>query len=173
MTIISPYRFSFDLIEEYTRQKTFGLLSTVSKKNRPHQTGTLYEVSPPESKFALFIPSSEKTAKIRNIRNNSEVSFIIPFPHNYFRFVPSSTITYRGKAELTTIEDADVQRAFSAKRILRYNLKADPELLKELVIIKINPESTVFCFGIGISLLTLARSHTHSTYKVKIPPERL
>ena len=45
---------TFEYVEKKIRKKTFGILSTVSPKNRAHSTGILYGVSSPEVPFCLY-----------------------------------------------------------------------------------------------------------------------
>jgi hypothetical protein len=111
--------------------------------------------------------------KAKNIERNPNVSFLVTFPHYYLRFVPSYTVTFRGEADFTTLDNTDVQRAFNQKRILRMNFDVEPEILEELVIIRIKPNPTVYCYGLGIGLIEIRKSHATASYKVKIPMERL
>ncbi|MFX0056296.1 MAG: pyridoxamine 5'-phosphate oxidase family protein [Candidatus Hermodarchaeota archaeon] len=165
--------FSFDFIEKEVRKKTFGVLSAVDANGRPHSTGILYGVSPPESKFALFVVTSESSAKVRHIRRNPNVSLTVTFPHYYIRFAPASYVMFRGTAEFVPLDDSDGQWAFNQKRILRMNQGVDPEILKKALFIKINPEPTVFCYGVGIGIMELRREHIEGDYKVVIPSGRL
>ena len=166
-------RFSFGHIEQQVRKKTYCVLSTIDPKNRPHSTGIIYGVSTPEDKFALYMLTVDRYAKVQNIRKNPNISLVVNFPHYYVRFAPDSYIMFRGTAELVPFEDDVAQRAFRQKRILRMNLDSDPEQLKGAVFIKLIPEPTVFCFGVGIGILELLKAHVSSDYKVEIPQERL
>ena len=46
--------FTFEFVEKHVRKKSFGILTTIDRKGRPHSTGIVYGVSPPESKFSLL-----------------------------------------------------------------------------------------------------------------------
>ncbi|MHA1924304.1 MAG: pyridoxamine 5'-phosphate oxidase family protein [Candidatus Thorarchaeota archaeon] len=170
---ISDRGFTFDFIEKEVRRKTFGVLSAVDAKGRPHSTGILYGVSPPKSKFALYILTEEGYAKVRHIKRNPNVSLVVTFPHYYIRFAPAGYVMFRGTAELVPFIDSEAQWAFSQKRILRMIQGIDPEILEKAVFIKLNPEPTVFCYGVGIGIIKLRREHIESDYKVTIPSERL
>jgi hypothetical protein len=53
------------------------------------------------------------------------------------------------------------------------NLQTDTDDLGvELVYIKLIPEPTVFCYGLGYGLMELRSGHTEASYKVAIPAER-
>ncbi|MHA2118070.1 MAG: pyridoxamine 5'-phosphate oxidase family protein [Candidatus Thorarchaeota archaeon] len=170
---LSDRGITFDFIEKEIRKKTFGVLSVVDAKGRPHSTGILYGVSPPKSKFALYIITEDGYAKTRHIRRNPNVSLVVTFPHYYIRFAPASYVMFRGIAELVPFDDSDGQWAFSQKRILKMTQKVDPEILKKALFIKMNPEPTVFCFGVGFGVMELRSQHISSDYKVTIPAHRL
>ncbi|MHA2140399.1 MAG: pyridoxamine 5'-phosphate oxidase family protein [Candidatus Thorarchaeota archaeon] len=170
---LSEQSFSFDFIEKEIRKKTFGVLSVVDAKRRPHSTGMLYGVAPPESKFSLYMLTVEEYAKVRHIRHNPNVSLVVTFPHYYIRFAPASYVMFRGKAELVPFSYSDAQWAFTQKRILKMNLGGDSELLETAVFIKLNPEPTVFCYGVGFGIMELRSEHATGAYKVTIPSERL
>ncbi|NHJ13047.1 MAG: hypothetical protein EAX95_05185 [Candidatus Thorarchaeota archaeon] len=170
---MSTGRFSFAFLEKEIRKKTFGVLTVIDTKGRPHSTGILYGVSPPTSKFCFYVMSDENYAKSRYIRHNPYVSLVVTFPHYYLRLVPASYAMFRGTAELVSKDNEDARWAFRQKRILRMSESIDPELLANAVFIKMNPERTVYCFGIGIGLMELRSSHTAGGYKVTIPADRL
>ncbi len=164
----------FSLIDKEIRGKTFGILNTIDQEGFPHSTGVLYGVSKPSSKFTIYIITSIKYRKTKNIKKNSNVSFIIPFPHHYLRFVPSNTITLTGKAEIKPFDNGEVLEIFMEKRILRLITEhLSEESKKELVIIEIKPDPRILCYGVGISMWKLRKGHTEGGYSVRIPKEKL
>jgi len=48
-------RLTSSFIEEMIRTKTIEILTTINPDNTHHTTGVLYRVSPPQSKFTLYI----------------------------------------------------------------------------------------------------------------------
>ena len=80
---------------------------------------------------------------------------------------------FRGIAELISLKDEGAQRAFAQKKMTRMNLEMDPEVLKDTVIIRIRPNPTVYCYGIGIGLNQLRKDPTAARYKVVIHPNRM
>ena len=167
-------QFTFSFIEKEVRNKTFGILTTINKDGSPHMTGVLYGVSPKSSEFALYITTSSKYKKTKNIVINPKVSFIIPFPHHFLRFVPSSTVAFNGEAEIVSFENDEILNVFSQKRILNMvtaNLNSEEK--KDYVFIKIKPYPKVLCYGIGHSIWKLRGSHTEGGYSVIIPQDRL
>ena len=170
---VSNRGFTFEFIEKEVRKKTFGILTVIDSKGRPHSTGMLYGVSPPESKFALYMLTEEGYAKVRHIRRNPNVSVVVTFPHYYIRFAPASYVMFRGTAELVSLDDSDAQWAFSQKRILRMSQHLDSALLETALFVKINPEPIAFCYGVGIGVMELRNELTEGAYKVIIPSNRL
>ncbi|RDE13285.1 MAG: hypothetical protein C4K47_06345 [Candidatus Thorarchaeota archaeon] len=161
----------FDFVEREIRKKTFGVLTTIDHRERPHSTGVLYGVSRPESGFSIYVMAGAGSAKVRNVRSNPNVSLLVTFPHYYLRFVPASYVMFRGKAKIVMPDDSDGRWAFSQKRILRMNQSA--EATTESVFIGIDPEPTVFCYGVGIGINQLRKHIESGAYKVTIPEERL
>jgi general stress protein 26 len=164
---------SFDFVEKEVRKKSFGVLTTIDAKGRPHSTGIIYSVGPPEKPFALYSISGSQYAKVRNIRRNPNVSLVITFPHYWVRVAPASYVMFRGTAEILPDDDVDGRWTMSQSRIGRMNLQTDAdELGVEFVYIKMIPEPTVFCYGLGYGLMELRGNHTEASFKVTIPADR-
>jgi general stress protein 26 len=166
----------FEFVEAEVRQKTFGILSTIDQDGKSHSTGILYAISPPESKFSLYILTDRSYKKVRNVQHNSSVSVVIPFPHHLLRFVPSSCVQFQGTAKILSYEDSEAQQAFKmGKRMLKMNLEQaieeDPTG-ENIVFIKIIPNQKIFCYGLGISLMQLRKDVEIGSYSVIIPKER-
>ena len=166
-------RFAFEFVEKKVRKKTFGVLTTIDTKGRPHSTGIVYAVESPEKPFALYSIVGEKYAKVRNIKRNPNVSLVVTFPHHWIRFAPASYVMFRGTAEILPDDDADGRWAMSQTRIGRMNLQTEAESIgTEIVYIKMTPEPTVFCFGVGYGLMELRGHIETAMYKVTIPEDR-
>ncbi|TFG27411.1 hypothetical protein EU527_18580 [Candidatus Thorarchaeota archaeon] len=154
-------------------KKTFGVLTTIDSKGRPHSTGIIYGVSPPSSPFALYVLIGENYVKVRNIHKNPSVSLVVTFPHYWMRFVPASYAMFRGTAEIVPFDIPDAKWAMSQSRIGRMNLNTDVETAgTRMVFIKITPEPTIFCYGLGFSIMEMRSNHTNVGYKVTIPENR-
>lgn len=166
-------RFSFEFVEKQVRKKTFGVITTIDSKGRPHSTGIIYAVGPPEKPFALYSIAGTNYVKIRNIRRNPHVSLVVTFPHYWVRFAPASYVMFRGTAEILPDDDVNGRWAMSQTRIGRMNLQTDAdELGVEFVYIKITPEPTIFCYGLGYGLMEQRGNRTNVGYKVTIPEDR-
>ncbi|MFW9792791.1 MAG: pyridoxamine 5'-phosphate oxidase family protein [Candidatus Thorarchaeota archaeon] len=163
----------FDLVEREVRKKTFGVLGAVDLNGRPHTTGIIFSVSDPSDDLAFYVVTQAKSAKVRYIKRNPNVSLLITFPHYYLRFIPDSTVMFRGKAEIVPLNDERAQAAFAQKRMTRMNLQVDSDVLKDSVVIRMIPSKTVHVYGVGIGLNQMRKDPTSARYKVTIPPERL
>ena len=162
---------TFDFVEGEVRKKTFGVLTTVDGGNRPHSTGILYGVAPPSSPFALYFLTLEHYVKVRNVRENPQVSLVVPFPHRILSFIPAPCATFRGAADVVPFDDPDARWAFQQRRILRDNVAWLADI--EPVFIKLKPEPVVQCHGLGIGLREMRSEHTAGGYKARIPTGRL
>ena len=92
------------------------------------------------------------------------------FPHYWIRFAPASYAMFRGTAEILPDTDSDGRWAMNQLRIGRMNVQTDTE--EEIVYIKMTPEPTVFCYGVGIGIMELRGDHENAAYKVIIPEDR-
>jgi len=163
-------------IENEIRKKTYGILSTVDQNGNSHSTSILYAVSPPESKFALYILTEKRYKKVKNVENNHSVSFVIPFPHHFLRFVPANCVQFQGNAEIIPYNNSEAQEAFlQGSRILKMNInqvgKINPEN-EDPVFIKILPNKKMFCYGVGLNIMELRKDIESGSYFVLIPPDR-
>ena len=163
----------FAYIEKKVRKKVFGVFSTIDSKNRPHSTGVVFAIPPSEYPFAFYMITSTKSAKVRNIRRNPATSFVVTFPHYYLRFAPTFYTMFRGTSEILPVEDEVFHVAFSQKMVTRKALKEDILEMGDNCVIRLVPEPTVFCFGLGINPLKLIRNPGVANYKVTISKERL
>jgi hypothetical protein len=133
----------------------------------------MYGVSPPFAKLSIYILTNKVYQKTRNIRRNSSVSLVIPYPHYYLRFAPSSCISFQGRAKIVPFNNPEAQESFSKKRMLRSNLKTGGQMKSQAVFIKIKPDRKISCYGIGIGVMKLRKHSDSGSYSVTIPSKRL
>ena len=110
--------------------------------------------------------------KVRNILRNPEVSFLVPYPHHFLRFVPASCISFPGTAEIVPEDDAEARGAFQSSRILRMNLE-EASGMENAVFIKIRPKRRMHCYGVGFGLMEITRNPAEAGYSVEVPSDRL
>jgi hypothetical protein len=147
-----PAPFPFDYVEKQLRKKNFGILTTVTPEGRPHSVGVVYAMAPPGSPFCLYLITRPVLKKARNIHDNPNISFLVPFPHYLFRSIPPSCIQFQGNAELLPIADPAIVEAFQRSIVLKRSMEHSLRL-GESIFIRIVPDKKIFCFGIGANLL--------------------
>jgi hypothetical protein len=157
----------YEFVEAAVRKKTFGVLSTIGSDGRPHSSGVLYGVAPPQSPFAIYMLTMPNYVKVRNVRKNPAANLVVPFPHRILSFIPANTVTFQGICTVEPVSDPDGRSAFGQHRILRDNLEWLDD--RDPVFLKLTPEPKVRCFGLGISLRELRSNHTGGGYTVQIP----
>lgn len=162
----------FRFIEAQLRKMTFGILSTVNPGGSLQTTGILYGVSPPGAGFRLYLLTDPSYLKVRNILRNPEVSFLVPYPHHFLRFVPASCISFSGTAEIVPEDDQEARGAFQSSRILRMNLEQTSSM-EQAVFIKIRPKRRMHCYGVGFGLMQMTRNPAEAGYSVEVPSDRL
>lgn len=161
---------SFEFVEKQIRKKSFGVISVIDSKDRPHATGVIYAIPPRPNKLAFYILTGTDYKKTEYIRRNPNVSFAITFPHYWLRFVPANVVHFQGRAEILPFSDAVGQEAFQQSRITRMNLNSDYEE-SEMVFLKIVPPKKLNVYGLGISIMDMRSDHTNAGYKVEVPEE--
>ena len=159
---------TFAQVEAAVRSKTFGVLTTIDTKGRPHSTGVLYGVAPPSSPFALFILTLESYVKTRNVRSNPNVSLVVTFPHRILSVVPASCVTFRGPAVVVPVDDHGGMWALDQQRILRDNVTSLRSVDGLAVFLKLTPEPKVLCYGLGVGLRQMRKDREHLAYSVLV-----
>lgn len=169
MTVSHP---DFKYIEKRVRKKVFGIFNTIDSKGRPHSTGMVFGVPPSEYPFSIYMVTTKDTMKVKNVQRNPTSSFVVTFPHRFIQATPSCTVMFRGTSEILPIDDNIFQITFSQNRITRMGLKHHTSDIVDCVI-RLNPEPTVFCYGLGIDTRKLIKNPAIASYKVTIPSAQL
>lgn len=165
--------FTFEYVEKLLRTKNFGILSTVTDTGQPHSVGVVYGTSPQSAQpFSIYLLSRMTLKKVKNISNNPNVAFVVPFPHFFMRMIPPACIQFSGKAELISFEDPVARRAFQSSIVLRRSVMHNLSLGGENTFIRITPKNKIFFFGIGARIwhiLIRSRSKNLRNYYVNVP----
>ncbi len=164
-------RRDYPFVEAQLRKQTFGVLTTVSPVGHPQTTGILYGISPPGNPLRLYMLTEREFLKVRNIEKSPKVSFLVPYPHHYFRFVPASCISFQGIAEILPADNAEARASFEGNRILRMNLEEGAKT-EGVVFISIRPTRSMHCYGVGFGLMEMAKNPHALGYSVEIPSDR-
>lgn len=169
----APFPFSY--VEEHLRKRHFGILGTVSSDGHPHAAGVVYAMPLEDQQpFCLYLISRPVLKKVRNIRSNPHVSFVVPFPHYLFRMVPPACIQFQAKAEIVSINDQIAAKAFDSSIVLRRSM-THSKVLGESVFIRLIPDRKIFCFGIGANIwqyLIQSKNKALGNFHVFVPHGR-
>jgi hypothetical protein len=166
--------FPFEFVEKQLQKKNFGIFTTVSSEGKPHSVGVVYSMSPIGQPFALYLITRSVLKKAKNLQNNSNVSFVVPFPRILFRNIPPACIQFQGKAETISADDPIAMKAFQSSMVLRRSM-LHSKTLGQCIFVKIVPDAKIFCFGIGVSIwdfLIRSRSMNLKSLYVRVPPNR-
>ena len=148
--------FSIEDLAHLISKRSFCILATQDKQG-PHAVGVCYLAKD----LTLFIPTSENTAKVRNIRRN--VAIQIPVPWSLIPAPPRS-IQYRGIAEILPIDDNEAQKVLSKssyinRHVLRQLIEhIDVQKWGENIWIRVVPTSRIETFMIGVPITAVFRS---------------
>ena len=171
---MSPLQVSFEEVYRELRRHTFGTLSTIDSKNRSHSVGLIYAVSDQELPLQIYAMTQMKTRKVKNIKANPNVSFVVPCPRKLLSMVPPSCIQFQGIAEILPITDQTAAKAFKSSYLLRMMLNkaddVDTANLGEPCYIEIKPDPVLYTYGLGLSVWQLYKHIENADSKVKVPP---
>jgi len=166
-------RLTFEMLENTIRNRSYGVLSTISREGRPHSAGVSYAVSDRTEPFGLYIVTDGRSKKARNITRNPQVSFVIPVPR-WFGFLPPSSIQFEATAAIIPLSDETsrmtFERSFITKRILSLQLAQKSEVS---TFIRVRPSSVMFTYGVGLSIFQLMKHVEGAAARVEIPPGRI
>ncbi|MDF1539519.1 MAG: pyridoxamine 5'-phosphate oxidase family protein [Candidatus Thorarchaeota archaeon] len=138
----------FEYIEKQLRKKSFGVISTIDSKGRPHSTGVIYTIAPKPNPFHFYIVTGVEYRKAKYIEANPNVAFMVTFPHYWLRFVPANVVHFQGKADILPFEDSIGRESFMQNRISRMNLNTETD--DEIIFIRIKPSKKLNVYGLGI-----------------------
>jgi uncharacterized protein YhbP (UPF0306 family) len=148
-----PYTLN-DLIRLIAKHN-FCTLATQGS-NGPHVSGVGYFAKG----LNIYIPTSAKTTKARNLRRDSHVAVHIPIPWPLLPAPPRS-IQFRGEAEILPSDNTDANAAlakgpFVMRRVFRQLIKrADTKILGENIWIHVRPIGRIETFMVGVPITTI------------------
>jgi len=168
---ILPY--SLKDLARLIAKHSFCVLATQGLRG-PHVVGVGY--------FAhgldLYIPTSAKTAKARNVRRDPRVAVHIPVPWPLVPAPPKS-IQFRGKAEILPINDPAANEALAhgslvMRRVFRRLLdRAETQTWGESIWIHVRPGRRIETFMIGEPLTAIFRDEEKAMLHFEVPQKDL
>lgn len=166
---MSVRNLPFKYVEKQLRKKKFGFLGTITPDGRAHVAGVMYSVSPPGKKLKFYVITGATVKKAKNIKQKSQISFAIPFPHYLIRFAPDFCIQFQGQAEILPFNDPEGQEAIKNQRIMKRMLERIPLDTTNEIIIRIIPDEKIHGFGLGMSIFKLLKNIESGRFIAKIP----
>ncbi|MHA2100119.1 MAG: hypothetical protein ACW99A_15700, partial [Candidatus Kariarchaeaceae archaeon] len=147
--------------------------STVSIKKWPQSTGILFGSLMKGQMLKIYVLTEKNYVKVKNIKENKHISFLIPFPHYWLRMAPSFTIHFQCVAKLLPTTDKNGIDSHKGKRVLQMSLKEleNEKYRDNLTFIEITPYKKLHSYGMGFSLVESLRKPHELAYSVPIPNE--
>ncbi len=136
-----------DTVLRQLAKRSFAVLSTTSPAGRPHAAGVLYAAVG----TTLWVSTLRGSRKARNVAANPHVAVCVPVRR--IPVGPPSVIQFQGRAEVVAVDDERVRPAELGA------ITSHGELdLPDGCLLRIEPAGRVHTYGLGMSLLHLARN---------------
>mgnify|MGYP001033117671 CR=1 FL=1 len=151
-----------DLIDLIAKRH-FCVLATQGQRG-PHVSGVGYFAQG----LDMYIPTSIKTSKARNVRRNSRVAVQIAIPWPLIPAPPRS-IQFRGTAEILPIENPEANAALARaspvmRRVFRRLIeRADIQSPGENIWLHVRPLGRIETFMVGVPVTTIFRDPRKAT----------
>jgi len=162
-------------LEDLTRlvaKRTFCVLATQGLSG-PHVAGVSYFAQG----LDIYIPTSSKTVKARNVRRDPRVAVHIPVPWPLLPAPPRS-IQFRGNAEILPIDDSEANAALKRaspvmRRVFRRLIEnTDTQTWGENIWIHVRPAGRIETFMVGAPITTVFRDATKAMLHFDVREER-
>jgi hypothetical protein len=142
----------YDEISATIAKRSFATLATTSPNDRPHAAGVLYAAVDD----VLYVSTLRSSRKARNIDANPHVFVSIAVRRIPFG-APPSTIQFAAMAELLAVDHPDVVALAAAGKLVAITGHGELDL-PDGCILRITPGTRIHTYGLGMSLLALARN---------------
>lgn len=150
-------------ILEAVQGRAFAMLSTVSPGGFPHAAGVQYAaVVPPGRRLgdlALYSHTMRSSRKARNVAADDRVAVVIPV--RKLPVGPPFTIQFQGRGEVLDMDDPEITDLVAAGRLRTVSSHGELDE-PDGCYLRIAPGSTVHTYGIGVSVIGVARDPLHS-----------
>jgi hypothetical protein len=142
----------YDEISAIVAKRSFATLATTSPNDRPHAAGVLYAAVGD----VLYVSTLRSSRKARNIDANPHVFVSIAVRRVPFG-APPSTIQFAATAELLAVDHPDVVALAGAGKLGAITGHGELDL-PDGCILRITPGARIHTYGLGMSLLALAKN---------------
>jgi hypothetical protein len=132
-------------------KRSFCTLATVSPAGRPHVAGVLYELVG----TSMYVSTTVTSRKARNIAASPHVAVVVPVRRMPVG-APPSTVQFQASATLLAVDDDEIVERVGAGALR--SITGHGELdLPDGCFVRIDLPRRLHTYGLGMSLLTLAR----------------
>ena len=128
----------------------FAMLSTVSPAGFPHAAGVIYVPAGDE----LYVHTMRSSRKARNVAADGRIGVVIPV--RKLPVGPPFTVQFQGRAEVLDMDDPEITALVASgalKKITGHGELDEPDGC----FVRIRPTGTVHTYGIGVSVLAVAK----------------
>lgn len=150
-------------IQTAITRRSFATLGTTSSAQRPHAAGVLYA----DVDGLLYVSTLRSSRKARNVEANPHVFVSIPVRRIPFG-APPSTIQFAAMAEVLAVDDGDVVALAGAGKLKAIASHGELDL-PDGCVLRITPGRTIHTYGLGMSLLALARNPLDAAARLTCP----
>jgi general stress protein 26 len=140
-------------------RKSFAVLSTVSPAGFPHAAGVLYD----NDGLRLYVHTMRSSRKARNVEANARAAVVVPVRRAPVG--PPFTVQFQASARLVAMDDAvivDLLARRSLATVSGHGALDEPDGC----FIELSPIGRIHSYGIGVSMLAVARDPLHSGDRV-------
>lgn len=142
-------------------KRSFCTLATTSARGRPHVAGVLYAVAGGD----LYVSTMRASRKARNIAANPRVAVCIPVRR--LPIGPPATVQFQGVAEIVAPDEPRLRDLVAAGRLKAITSHGELDA-PDACFLRITPPPRVVTYGLGMSLLRLARDPLNAGSSVEI-----
>ncbi|HEY8526030.1 MAG TPA: pyridoxamine 5'-phosphate oxidase family protein [Acidimicrobiales bacterium] len=144
-----------DLVVKAIGRRSFCFLSTTSPGQRPHAAGVLYAADG----TTLYVSTTRTSRKARNIAANPHVGIVVPIRR--VPVGPPSSVQFQGRAEIVDPGDPEFRRLHREGRLKAVTSHGELDE-PDGCFVRITPTGRIHTYGLGMSLIQLARDPLHA-----------
>lgn len=157
-----PLDLDLDRVTKVMGKRSFCQLATVSQANRPLAAGVVYNAIG----TTLYVNTDRSSRKARNIADNPHVGVSIPVRR--LPVGPPALIQFQGIAKVLPNDDHEIVELLEAGRLK--GITGHGELDRPgTCFLRIAPVRRINTYGLGMSLLQLARDPLSGAGSAELP----
>lgn len=150
-TSTAPHRLSPDTVLKALDKRTYAVMATTSPAGFPHTAGVLYQLVGTQ----LYTSTMRDSHKARNLAQNPRAAVTVPVRRMPVG-APPSAVQFQATVEILDLDDPELRKLAAAGRLKKVTGHGELELPGGCFL-RITPRSRLNTYGLGMSLLQLAR----------------